>query len=252
MADQNNWMEFTRFVPGFDFLKNLTPPGVGAAAPSAPAGFQQWLAPTMDEFEIQKRIDELKVVKFWLEQNTRALEASVQALEVQKGTLATLKSMNAGMQQMSQVFAEGVKQSAQPCANPFAQTAAAAITAAPSAPQKSPPSAQAEAGADALDVRAENLFLQAQAGQWWSALTEQFQAIASKALEDIGKNVAAMQQEPAVATKAAASACQGDTAEAAAAPAKEQATRAAAAPKATPAPSASKAKGSAAAAKKSS
>lgn len=210
MAEQNNWMEFTRFVPGFDFLKNLTPSGLGgapAAAPAAAGGFQQWLAPTMDEAEIQKRIDELKVVQFWLEQNSRALEASIQALQVQKGTVATLKSMNAGMQQMSQVFSDGIQQSAERSAQAFEQD-----VAAPEAPKASATTAQAHAAAEPRDEKLELQFMQAQATQWWSALTEQFQSIASRALNDMGHNVAAMQQAdsaasaPAEAPQAAAAA----------------------------------------------
>lgn len=212
MAEQNNWMEFTRFVPGFDFLKNLTPSGLGGAPAAAPAagGFQQWLAPTMDEAEIQKRIDELKVVQFWLEQNSRALEASIQALQVQKGTVATLKSMNAGMQQMSQVFSDGIKQSAERSAQAFEQD-----VAAPEVPKASAATAQAHAAAEPRDEKLELQFMQAQATQWWSALTEQFQSIASRALNDMDHNVAAMQQAaeadsaasaPAEAPQAAAAA----------------------------------------------
>jgi hypothetical protein len=51
--------DFTKFVPGFDFLKNLTPGG-GAAASSAAPG---WVAPTLDPEELEKRIQELKT---WL------------------------------------------------------------------------------------------------------------------------------------------------------------------------------------------
>ena len=45
--------DFTKFVPGFDFLKNLTPGG-GASAPSAAPG---WVAPTLDPEELDKRIE---------------------------------------------------------------------------------------------------------------------------------------------------------------------------------------------------
>lgn len=220
MAEQNNWMEFTRFVPGFDFLKNLTPSGLGgapAAAPSAAGGFQQWLAPTMDEAEIQKRIDELKVVQFWLEQNSRALEASIQALQVQKSTVATLKSMNAGMQQMSQVFSDGIKQSAERSAQAFEQD-----FAAPEASKASATTAQAHAAAEPRDEKLELQFMQAQATQWWSALTEQFQNIASRALNDMGHNVTAMQQ-----------AAEADSAASAPAEAPAEAPKAAAAAKKT-------------------
>lgn len=43
-----------------------------------------WVAPTLSVEELDKRIQELKTVQFWLEQNTNALKATIQALEVQK------------------------------------------------------------------------------------------------------------------------------------------------------------------------
>jgi hypothetical protein len=78
---------FAKMVPGFDFMQQLMR---GAAAP--PMG--QWVAPTLDPKEIEKRIGELKTVQFWLEQNARMIAATVQALEVQRMTLSTLESMN--------------------------------------------------------------------------------------------------------------------------------------------------------------
>ncbi|WP_368731417.1 PhaM family polyhydroxyalkanoate granule multifunctional regulatory protein, partial [Escherichia coli] len=53
---------------------------------------------------MEKRIDELKAVQFWLEQNSRALTATLQALEVQKMTLATLKGMNFSMGDVANAF----------------------------------------------------------------------------------------------------------------------------------------------------
>ncbi|THT95458.1 hypothetical protein E9531_17090 [Lampropedia puyangensis] len=202
MGEQNNWMEFTRFVPGFDFLKGLVPAGLaGAAAPSAaPSKFQQWLAPTMDEVEVQKRIDELKVVQFWLEQNGRALEATIQALEVQKMTLTTLKSMNAGAQQMAQAFTDGVKESTQRSTQAFDQSFASSESFASGVhgacvdDRADKRAREASAEKATSDAAAHAQVIQAQAVQWWGALTEQFQAIATKALEDIGQNMAAAGQ----------------------------------------------------------
>ena len=83
--------DFTKFVPGFDFLKNLTPGGGASGATSAAPG---WVAPTLDPEELDKRIQELKTVQFWLEQNTKAVGATIQALEVQRMTLNTLKAVS--------------------------------------------------------------------------------------------------------------------------------------------------------------
>ena len=59
---ESNAFDFTKFVPGFEFLKNLTP-----HAPATSTGAPGWVAPTLDPKEIDKRIQELKTVQFWLE-----------------------------------------------------------------------------------------------------------------------------------------------------------------------------------------
>ena len=71
------------------FLQSLIK-GAGAAVP----GMGQWIAPTLDPEEIDKRIGELRTVQFWLEQNARLLATTIQALEVQRMTLSTLQTMN--------------------------------------------------------------------------------------------------------------------------------------------------------------
>src|SRR5664279_6420196 len=80
---------FGKLVPGFDFLQSLVK-GAGTALP----GIGHWVAPTLDPAELEKRIGELRTVQFWLEQNARMLATTIQALEVQKMTLSTLKTMN--------------------------------------------------------------------------------------------------------------------------------------------------------------
>ena len=66
----------------------------GAAASAAKAGLpgmpgiaglpgiSNWVAPTLSVEEVDKRIQELKAVQFWLDQNLHALKATIQALEV--------------------------------------------------------------------------------------------------------------------------------------------------------------------------
>ena len=57
----------------------------------------QWIAPTLNPEELEKRIGELKTVQFWLEQNARMIGVTMQALEVQRMTLSTLQTMNLPM-----------------------------------------------------------------------------------------------------------------------------------------------------------
>ena len=88
---------FGKMVPGFDFLQSLVK-NAGSALP----GIGQWVAPTLDPAELDKRIGELRTVQYWLEQNARMLAATIQALEVQRMTLSTLKSMNVQMGELGE------------------------------------------------------------------------------------------------------------------------------------------------------
>lgn len=91
---------FGKFVPGFEFLQNLAGQAAGGVAQGLEKSIPQlpnlgnWVAPTFNVEDLEKRIEELKAVHFWLDQNSKALGATIQALEVQKMTLATLKTMN--------------------------------------------------------------------------------------------------------------------------------------------------------------
>jgi len=156
----NDPLGFGKFVPGFDFLQGLSKGAAQASSASSPASaaFNQWFTPTMSAEDLDKRIGELKTVQFWLEQNTRALAATIQALEVQKMTLATLKSMNF---QMPSAFT-GPGQGAAPAA-PAA------------APEQSAAAPEAKPAGPAVDPM-----------QMWNALTQQFQNIAATALKDVG------------------------------------------------------------------
>src|SRR6476620_8082885 len=91
MSDNQNF-GFDKFVPGFDFLQNLAK-DASQPLPQMP-NLANSVAPTLNLEELEKRIGELKAVHFWLDQNSKALGATIQALEVQKMTLATLKGMN--------------------------------------------------------------------------------------------------------------------------------------------------------------
>ena len=93
---QSTPYDFSKLVPGFDFLQKLA----GTSAQSAPS-VSSWVAPTLDPKELEKRIQDLRTVKFWLEQNTQAVSATIQALEVQRMTLSTLQDMNVSMGQLA-------------------------------------------------------------------------------------------------------------------------------------------------------
>ncbi len=157
---------FTKLVPGFDFLQNLVK-GAGAALP----GIGQWVAPTIDPDEIDKRIKELRTVQYWLEQNTRMLEATIQALEVQRMTLSTLKTMNVQMDDLRESMK--IKM---PAAAPELPTAPEPEPEAEPATAAAPAAAPAPGAVDPM--------------QWWGALTKQFTELATTAMKDTGTDAA--------------------------------------------------------------
>ena len=105
MSDSSAF-DFGKFVPGFDFLQQLAQAGTGSARAGATPlpGLGGWVAPTVSVDELDKRIQELKAVLFWLEQNSTAVKATIQALEVQKMTLAALAGMNLSMAEVAKAF----------------------------------------------------------------------------------------------------------------------------------------------------
>ena len=173
--------DFGKWVPGFEFLKGLTQPG-GAPGTSAMPSLGGWVAPTLNVEDLEQRIKELKTVLFWLEQNGTALKATIQAMEVQKMTLLTLKGMNVSMQEMAQAFSIPTPEAA-PKPAPFSAPAPAP------APEPTQPTRPSQA-ADPTDApEASKASAQAAAGvvdpmQWWGALTQQFQTIANAAIKD--------------------------------------------------------------------
>ena len=152
--------DLARMVPGFEFLQNLMK-GAGASLPGV-QGFGQWIAPTLDPEEIEKRIQELKTVQFWLEQNARLLGTTIQALEVQRMTLATLKTMNLPMTDLRDALKARLPE-------PEAE---------PEEPAPAPRKAAATKAAEATAPAAIDPM------QWWGALTQQFTELATQAVKD--------------------------------------------------------------------
>ena len=159
---------FTSMVPGFDFLQGLVK-NAGAAMP----GVGQWIAPTLDPEELDKRINDLKTVQFWLEQNARMLATTIQALEVQRMTLSTLKTMNVSFGDLTEALKIRMPAEA-------AQAAPPAPAPAPPPPAPTPAPA-AEAPAPEAPAVPPGVI---DPMQWWGALTQQFGQIAASAMQD--------------------------------------------------------------------
>ncbi|MBF5007579.1 PhaM family polyhydroxyalkanoate granule multifunctional regulatory protein [Diaphorobacter caeni] len=195
MSDTDNTpFGFGRFVPGFDFLQNLAKGATSGASPMP--GLASWVAPTVSVEELDKRIGELKSVQFWLEQNSRALAATIQALEVQKMTLATLENMNVAMGDIAGAF--GAQMAGVAGA---AKSAAASASKAAKAPEPESEPKAADKPAEAPRAQSQDktataaAFMPGASGmvdpvQWWTSLTNQFQQIATSAMRDVSQQAA--------------------------------------------------------------
>lgn len=179
---------FGKFVPGFDFLQNLAKGASGNMAQMP--NLSSWIAPTISIEDLDKRVQELKAVQFWLEQNSRALSATIQALEVQKMTLATLQGMNVSMGDVANAFklktTDSVMDSMQKMTDSFAGAAQSMSAAAGRVPDvPTPPPAIAQPAAPNAEAQAPTSTVDPM--QWWGALTQQFQQIAGTVLADVAK-----------------------------------------------------------------
>ena len=202
MSDANT-PGFGKFVPGFDFLQGLAK-GASNNIPQMP-NLGNWVAPTLNVEELEKRIEELKQVHFWLEQNSRALGATIQALEVQKMTLSTLKGMNFNIGDVANALklkaADSVYTGVQRVTERASSTAKT-ISDVASHTKSGRAASKAAAGVAGL----------VDPLQLWGSLTQQFQQIAAGALKeasaktavDVTKNMATGMAKEAVKSAKAA------------------------------------------------
>lgn len=174
---------FGKLIPGFDFLQTLAK-GAAQNIPQLP-NLGNWVAPTLNVEELEKRIDELKAVQFWLDQNATALKATIQALEVQKMTLATLHGMNFNMGDLANAFKLKAADAVMSGVQKATEKSATADAAADGPVSK--PAAKASgksAGKPNAKTAAPGVV---DPLQWWGALTQQFQQIAAGAMKEAAK-----------------------------------------------------------------
>lgn len=167
-----------------------TLPGAATGNPAAQAmgTMGAWTLPTLDPQELDKRIQDLRTVQFWLEQNARMIAMTIQGLEVQKMTLDTLKGMNVSMDQLRETL-----QARTGAAE--AMNATDSPTAGAAAPETAGP-ADAPTNAELINPM-----------RWWDTLTQQFTQMATSAAQATQQAAEqAAQQASAAAAGAAAAA----------------------------------------------
>ncbi|MFP3501023.1 PhaM family polyhydroxyalkanoate granule multifunctional regulatory protein [Burkholderia sp. SIMBA_062] len=200
-------------------------PGAASGLPPSLSSMSDMMAPLTSVEELDKRITDLRAVEQWLKLNLGMLQSAIQALEVQRATLATLRAFGA--------FAQSSMSAAEEAALAAAQAASAPRADAQQAPgagaAEAPPAG--DAAQQAFDPTG-----------WWNLLQAQFNQLASLAMTQPGVQAdqpddappgqaapAARAEPPAPAAAAAAAAAPRKPAAKRARPSGSAAARAAAA-----------------------
>jgi hypothetical protein len=189
-----------------DFVKNLwgSMHIPGANMPGMPG----LGGPPMSIEDLDKRIADMKAVESWLNLNLSMLHGTIQALEVQRGTLATLRSMSTSMAEalrqsgvstesmaampFASFFGAPVQGAGAKSATPAAAPAAAAPTAPQSAAQSPAPSPETPGAATGMPA----------AMAWWNILQDQFtQAVTTAMTPAAGVSTPSTAPSTAPATK---------------------------------------------------
>jgi hypothetical protein len=156
-------------------------------------------SPTLSTEDLDKRIADLKAVESWLNLNLSMLRGTIQTMEVQRSTLATLKTMGASMAEaMRQSGVSAEKMAGMPFSPFFGQPTQGAAAAAPKSPVPTqaakpagggstaqpgtapPQGAAAPQGAESAAAGDAAALGMPAAIAWWNMLQEQFtQAVAT-------------------------------------------------------------------------
>ncbi|UOD32832.1 hypothetical protein INH39_14910 [Massilia violaceinigra] len=150
-----------------DFVKNLW------GSMSVPGmSFPNMAMPPVSLDELDKKIADLKAVEAWLNINVSMLRGTIQTMEVQRGTIATLKSMGATL--AAAVKQPGADEKSVLAAAPFAS---AFFSQPAPAPAKAPVPEPAKQEKEAAPVNAMNNPV-----AWWNMLQEQFNQAVTTAM----------------------------------------------------------------------
>ena len=149
-----------------DFVKNLWG---GMSIPGM--GIPGMIMPTLSVEEINKQISDLKAVESWLTLNMNMLRSTIQALEVQSATIATLQSMSASLS--AAVKPNPAREAAsEPVAPPKGEPKSAAPAPETSAPSRAAATGDAAGSSAPLGNPA----------IWWNMLQDQFKQAVTTAM----------------------------------------------------------------------
>lgn len=146
------------------------------------------MTPSMNPEDLEKRIAELKTVENWLKLNLSMLSSTIQGMEVQLATIATLRSFASSMSQTQQATGADAPSALEVMLGlrPQARTSqtetrqeqapAAPIEPAPEPIAASPTPIDSQSAASAADA---STAAPAAARAWWDMLQKQFNQVAA-------------------------------------------------------------------------
>lgn len=167
-------------------------PGMGSM--NDPLGFVKKLwgdmqlpgmvTPTISVDELDKKIKDLKTVESWLNVNMNMLRGTIQAMEVQRATIATLKSMSESFSQ----------QMGNPASTPAAAAAPESAQAGwpmppaesadkPAAESAAKPKTRTKGAPEAPAAGSETATQFSNPAAWWGLLQDQFKQAVSQVME---------------------------------------------------------------------
>lgn len=172
-------LDMVRKIWGVSGLPSIpTPSSMVQFAQNLPQTLPSMIAPTLDVEEIDRRIADLRAVEQWLNLNVSMLHTTIQSLEVQRNTIATLRSFGG-------VMLSTMSKPGEHLAMPVGATAPVAAPAAVPAParrrSKHPHKSPAAVPAGTLPLNPT---------AWWNTLQEQFTKVAAAAASPEKKKIA--------------------------------------------------------------
>lgn len=205
VGNMGDGLEFVRRMWNVTGLPGLpSASGLTQYAQSLPQALPSMITPTLDVEELDKRIADLRAVEQWLNLNTNMLRTTIQSLEVQRNTIATLKSFGGSM--LGAVSRSGARPS-EPAPDQFLRDAEARTAArhqAAAAAQSAPAPAHEPAPAPVRAPRprrraratpapahahaaAEGAHMALNPAVWWGALQDQFNKVAAAAAAEAAR-----------------------------------------------------------------
>jgi len=196
-------IDFVRKVWGVTGLPGLpTVGGITQFAQGLPQALPSMITPTLDVGELDKRIADLRAVEQWLALNANMLRATIQSLEVQRNTIATLRNLGGSMlSTVSRTAGHGaapqaadlggaayLKQAeARGAARRKAADEAAVSMPAPAAPSSTRRPARTRGKAKKLAPVNAGAAMPLNPAAWWGALQDQFARVAAVAAAEAAR-----------------------------------------------------------------